>query len=122
MMTTSIAERLRELRNQKGVNQDVAAEACDISRIALARYETGQRVPRAEIVSRLADYYGVTVDYLLGRDEGPPKNKIEPASESELWEQNATWLTELTPQELQRVLDFVAGLRAGRSVSDFPHK
>ena len=67
---TSIAERLKNLRSTKGVNQDTAAEACDMSRVALARYETGARIPRAENAARLADYYGVTVDYLLSDEEG----------------------------------------------------
>lgn len=71
MEQISIGDRLRSLRIEKGVSQDQAAESCGISRIALARYETGTRAPRAEMVSRLADYYGVTVDYLLGRDDPP---------------------------------------------------
>lgn len=65
----SIGDRLRDLRTSKGVNQDQAAESCGISRIALARYETGARIPRAEIVTKLADYYGVSVDYLLCRED-----------------------------------------------------
>lgn len=83
MASKTIAERLRELRNIKGVNQDIAAEACDISRIALARYETGQRVPLAGITARLADYYGVSVDYLLGRAEtsDPTQTETAPADE-----------------------------------------
>lgn len=72
MTQLTIADRLRDLRTLKSVNQDIAAEACGISRIALARYETGQRSPRIEIATRLADYYGVSVDYLLGGDEPSP--------------------------------------------------
>lgn len=83
MEQQSIGDRLRNLRVQKGVNQDQAAEACGMSRIALARYETGTRVPRAEMVSRLADYYGVSVDYLLGRDDvsEPAERKEAPDDE-----------------------------------------
>lgn len=72
MSENIITTRLRQLRDRIGVNQDVVAEACDISRVALTRYENGQRVPRAQIAARLADYYGVTVDYLLGRDDSVP--------------------------------------------------
>ena len=74
MSSISIADRLRELRAERKLNQDEVAEACGISRIALARYETGARAPRSEYVARLADFYGVTVDYLMGRDtpEAPP--------------------------------------------------
>lgn len=83
MSSKTIAELLRELRSIKGVNQDTAAEACDISRVALARYETGQRIPLAGITARLADYYGVSVDYLLGRDEvsDPAETENTPADE-----------------------------------------
>lgn len=72
MSENIITTRLRQLRDRIGVNQDAVAEACDISRVALTRYENGQRVPRAQIAARLADYYGVTVDYLLGRDDSVP--------------------------------------------------
>ena len=68
----TIADRLRALRAKKGVSQDVVAEACDLSRVALTRYESGARIPVAGNVAKLASYYGVTVDYLLGREEAPP--------------------------------------------------
>lgn len=68
MSEMNIAEKLKALRSLKGVNQDVAAEACGISRIGLARYETGQRAPRAAIAAKLAAYYGVSLDYLLGSE------------------------------------------------------
>ena len=69
MCETDIGKRLVGLRIIKGVSQDTVAEACNISRVALSRYENGTRMPRIEISSRLAEYYGVSVDYLLGRDE-----------------------------------------------------
>lgn len=71
MSELSIDQRLFLLRKQKGVNQDTVAEACNISRVSLARYENGTRTPVIDIASRLADYYGVTVDYILGREEAP---------------------------------------------------
>ena len=89
-MTNSISDRLRDLRAQKGASQDEVAEACDMSRVALARYETGTRIPRAEYVSRLADFYGVTVDYLMGRDA--------PAEPAALPETIPEWLAGLNPE------------------------
>lgn len=105
---TSIADRLRELRSAKGVNQDTAAEACDMSRVALARYETGTRIPRAENVARLADYYGVTVDYLLGRDDSVPIENT-PADDP-LTEQimaKAKLMNEEERRQLLRIMDAV---------------
>ena len=75
MDNNTISARLRELRTIKGVSQDTVAEACEISRVGLARYETGQRVPVVKIASRLAEYYGVSVEYLLGKDSSEPQEK-----------------------------------------------
>ena len=75
MDNNTISARLRELRTIKGVSQDTVAEACAISRVGLARYETGQRVPVVKIASRLAEYYGVSVEYLLGKDSSEPQEK-----------------------------------------------
>lgn len=65
----SIADRLTELRERQGKTQEAVAEACNISRVTLARYENGTREPVAKNVSKIAQYYGVTVDYLLGRED-----------------------------------------------------
>ena len=95
MSTPSIADRLRDLRADKKLNQDVVSEACGISRIALARYETGARTPRAEYVARLADFYGVTVDYLMGREEAPAIQHTNPLPPPESIPE---YLARLTPE------------------------
>lgn len=102
---TSIAERLKNLRSTKGVNQDTAAEACDMSRVALARYETGARIPRAENAARLADYYGVTVDYLLGREDQPaPAPAQEKAPDDDLTARIMAKARIMNEEELKRLL------------------
>ena len=63
-----ISERLTKLRDEKGATQEEVAEACGMSRVTLARYENGTRKPIPKNLSRLAEYYGKTADYLLGRD------------------------------------------------------
>lgn len=67
-----VSDRLIELRERQGKTQEAVAEACNISRVTLARYENGTREPVAKNVSKLAQYYGVTVDYLLGRESHRP--------------------------------------------------
>lgn len=66
-MTTinTFAERLTELRENSGKKrQEVADDIC-ISRASLEYYEKGKRKPDIEVLLKLADYYGVTCDYLL---------------------------------------------------------
>lgn len=75
MSETTLSARLVKLRNEKGVSQDIAAEACSISRVTLARYENGTRIPVIGIAGKLAAYYGCTVDYLLGKTDDPNGSK-----------------------------------------------
>ncbi|MEW6065605.1 MAG: S24 family peptidase [Bacillota bacterium] len=58
-----------QLRNGAGLTQDELSSKLNISRGTYAHYEIGKRNPDYETLKRLADYFGVTVDYLLGRDE-----------------------------------------------------
>lgn len=64
-----LAERLKELRKERGVRQEQVAVALDISMSAYCNYEQGKREPAASVLERMADYYGVSVDYLLGRSD-----------------------------------------------------
>lgn len=56
----AVGRRLRELRGVFRTQEEVA-EDCGLSRTALWMYEQGQRLPRPEIMLRLADYYGTDV-------------------------------------------------------------
>ena len=64
-----LAERMRELRKEKNLRQEDAAAELNISMSAYCRYELGMREPAASVLWRMADYYDVTVDYLLGRSD-----------------------------------------------------
>lgn len=63
------AKRLKSLRLDRNpkVYQKELADAVGVSRQAVTMWETGQRIPDHEILQRLADYFDVSVDYLLGR-------------------------------------------------------
>ena len=61
-------ERLRELRKEKRLTQTQVGNYLGITVSAYGNYELGQREPSIDMLLKLADYFGVTVDYLLGRD------------------------------------------------------
>lgn len=65
--------RLKELRKQKGLSQEYIANALGITVRSYQNYEYGQREPNIETIFKLADFYGVTTDYLLGRETGEPE-------------------------------------------------
>lgn len=111
MSESSINTILRELRERCGAKQEAVAEACDISRVALTRYENGQRVPRAEIAARLANYYGVSVDYLLGREK--PTISVQEKAPRAIDEQIMKELEGMDAEQCREVLNFIRFRKQG---------
>lgn len=64
-------ERFRSLRRKNGFTQDDMAEILELSSRAVSSWETGERLPSVEMVAWLAENWGVSVDYLLGRTDYP---------------------------------------------------
>ncbi len=65
----NFADRLRELRSITGETQKQIADILSIAERNYRRYEAGEVDPTASNVWKLADYYGVSIDYLLGRTD-----------------------------------------------------
>ena len=76
--SASIGTNLLNIRTRKGETQEQVADSIGISYVSLSRYETGQRMPKMNILARLADHFGVTVDELLGRDSTEERQNSTP--------------------------------------------
>ena len=59
--------KLKELRKEKKKTQEEIASVLNLSTAAYGRYEVGNREPTLETLIKLADYYSVSLDYLVGR-------------------------------------------------------
>lgn len=59
--------RLKELRLAKGMTQSEVAKVIGYSSLSYSRYEKGEREPDISTLCKLADFFEVSVDYLLGR-------------------------------------------------------
>lgn len=68
-MDNNIGYRISELRKQAGMSQFQLAKVLDIATSTLGMYETGRREPSLKVMNRIANYFNVTTDYLLGRPE-----------------------------------------------------
>ncbi len=105
------SSRLRELRKAKGITQEELAKIIGVERSSIGKYEgKGHVIPSDDVKVKLAEYFGVSVDYLLGRS----KEKMPAVNDSGLDEKIVNLLSDLSPGEVQRVQDFVAGLKASR--------
>ena len=63
------SERITALRKSKGVSQAFAAKEIGISPRAYQKYEYKESEPTLSVASRIADFYGVSLDYLAGRSD-----------------------------------------------------
>lgn len=61
--------RLKELRKAKGISQLKLAMDLNMNQNTISRYETGEREPGINELIRIADYFNVSVDYLVGRTD-----------------------------------------------------
>ncbi len=59
-------ERLKYLRTEKGIGQNLLAEKLQLSNASVSYWETGKQIPSAEVVFKLALFFNVSADYLLG--------------------------------------------------------
>lgn len=66
--------KLKELRKSKGYTQIAVQMKTGIEQALLSKFENGERVPPTETLLRLADFYGVSIDYILCRTENPKIN------------------------------------------------
>ena len=65
------AQRLKELRRTQGISQGALAAILCVTQQAVGKWETGRSTPDPDTLARLADYFAVSVDYLLGCEARP---------------------------------------------------
>ena len=105
--------RIKELRKQRGISQDELGKVLGVSRSAICQYEQGGRIPNYKSVVAMADYFNVTVDFLLDRDINRvliEKNVELDETEKDLFER----LAKLTDGEIEVLSKFVDFLISSR--------
>ncbi|WP_373231302.1 helix-turn-helix domain-containing protein [Cohnella sp.] len=121
----NIGNRIALLRDKRGWTQETLASSLGISRAALSHYEKNRREPDTETLTKVADLFSVTIDYLVGRTNEPNTvldsdvkqfaDELE-LSDAELLERFALTVDgrKLTSDEARR---FIAFIRAERSMN-----
>lgn len=129
-----IGAMIRQLRDERGFTQEILGNMINTTKQTISNYENNRRTPDYETLEALADVFNVPMSFFLTKEEqeielerirlAPHIHSGIPTSEkenqptavpgSELDEQLISDLTSLSPQEVQRVLDFISGLKASR--------
>lgn len=101
--------RLRELRHGAGISQSELANKIGISKSSIAMYERGEREPNLGTLSTIADFFGVTTDYILGRPcdspRVPPAMELRPDQKAFL-----DLLSSASPSDLEALLRLAKAL------------
>ena len=108
--------RLKELREKAGYSQYSFADAFNISQSTIGNWEAGTREPKFATMIRLADFFNVSVDYLLGRtDEMNPSHKISNSDNKELDQKFLKLLSDiesLPPSQQEKFMNMMASTLA----------
>ena len=67
--------KLKALRKERGLTQIALQMKTGIEQALLSKFENGERVPPTDTLIRLADFYGVSIDYILCRTDNPDINQ-----------------------------------------------
>jgi len=70
-----LGERLRDLRKNRSMTQEELGKIINVTKVSVSGYENGNRSPDTETLQKIADFFDVSTDYLLGRDD--PKDQLE---------------------------------------------
>jgi len=116
-------ERIAYLREKHKMKQEELAAKLGISRASLSHYEKQRRQPDYKTLKKIADYFDVTIDYIIGRTDNPgttvdPETKqfVESLelSDERILEKFALTVDgrELSPEEAKRFIAFVRAERA----------
>ena len=104
--------RLKELRQEKNINQAVVASAVNVSQSVVGDWENGVHEPKASYITALAKYFNVSSDYLLGLDDQPGHIIVEqkaPKPTKEVQELTDL-ISKLSPIDRAHATGYIRGL------------
>jgi transcriptional regulator with XRE-family HTH domain len=73
----TFGERLKLLREQKDLSQEALGKIFHLTQSIIAHYEAGRKQPSQQTLRKFADFFNVSVDYLLGRTDDPIPSRNE---------------------------------------------
>lgn len=76
-------DNLKKLRKEKKITQEELSKIIGVERSSIGKYESSGVIPSVDVLNKIADYFNVSVDYLLGRSNAPA-NPIDPFSFSNI--------------------------------------
>ncbi len=110
-------ERLSELRKNRKWSLQDTADRLGIAKSTYAGYENGYRLPSLQSLSKIADLFDTSVDYILGRTENSQQNKDVIDITKLLKDPDQTLLIDGEALSTEEIIDFIAFVRSKRELS-----
>ena len=109
MPMTITAKRLRELREKKQVSQDDVSKFLGVERTTYTSYESGRSRP-VRVLNKLAEYYNVSIDYLLGLADLPLPKEVNINTLSDTEKQLIFNFRSLNNKGKEKIIQYVADI------------
>ena len=93
------SKRIRFLRQSRGINQVQLADKLGVTKQSVSNWENGNIVPSIDMLIKIADFFCVSADYLLGRDQREENSVL------------TVDVTGLTPRQIEHIQFLVDDLR-----------
>ncbi|MFI8709909.1 helix-turn-helix domain-containing protein [Bacillus sp. NPDC077411] len=102
-----LGERVFELRKKKRLTQEQLGKEIGIGKQIISKYEKGTKTPSLETIEKLADFFSVSIDYLLGKTDNPigNTNNIKELFDSDNLHWDGKELSQYELETLKALLD-----------------
>lgn len=117
-----IGNRIKQLRLENGLTQKEFALLLNLNDSTISLYENGKRIPEHDIIMKIANHYGVTTDWLLGRVEIKNLTRLEQDYiPKELLNIGIEYLKlakemsdkEISPEDIRKIITAIKALNKG---------
>lgn len=107
-------DRLKELRKGKNLTQEEIGEICQVAKQTISNWENNITQPPFEIVNKLAQYFGVSVEYLLNfnQDDLDKIERLKQAlKEAGMWDYE---MDDMSEEDFKKAMKIVAMMKEGK--------
>ena len=103
--------RIKQLRNEKNINQDVLARLLGLEIAGISKLETGRVPLKDEYIVKLSEYFGVSTDYLLGKSDIRNPEELKDVKFANAGGLDTKGLDNEDLEELQRQIDYIKKMK-----------
>lgn len=110
-MILLFGDRLKELRTSKNLSQEELSQILEVRKSSISNWETGKSTPTFDMLTKIAEYFGVTIDYLLNftQEDADNLERLKQAlKEAGMWDYD---IDDMSREDFEKAMKIVAMLK-----------